>query len=59
MMKEIDSLKIKMEDKEDTMYVYFKTISKLVSNYEGWTEDMVTALRSKRDEQVNWCVQSL
>ena len=53
MMKEIDSLKIKMEDKDDTMYVYFKTISKLVSNYEGWTEDMVTALRSKRDEQVN------
>ena len=54
MIKEINSLKPKLAEKENKAYVYFKTVTKILSNFDVATEEMVTTLHNKCDEQVHW-----
>lgn len=55
---EIEELQTKMGSKEERLSTQFKMLSKIVSEYENETEDMIHKLKKIRDEQVKliWAI---
>ena len=49
---EINELKAEVSDREDKLAELFKLTSKIISDFDTETKDMIQKIHDKRDEQV-------